>query len=38
MELSREYQQYILDVLAELCGREMGVELTFTLKDAEPTT
>lgn len=35
MELTREQQQYILDVLAELCGRQMGAELTFEIKEAE---
>ena len=32
MELTRSQQQYILDVLAELCSRNKGVKLTFTLK------
>jgi len=33
-----EYEQYILDVLAELCGRQVGAELTFTLKEAGEDT
>lgn len=33
MELSRTQQQFILDVLAELCGEQVGAELSFTLKE-----
>lgn len=32
MELTRSQQQYILDVLAELRGRQLGIDLKFTLK------
>lgn len=37
MELSREYQQYILDVLADLRGEQLGVKLKYTLIDQKPT-
>ena len=33
MELSREQQQYILNGLADIGGRERGVNVTFTLKE-----
>ena len=35
MELTRDQQQYILDVLARLRGRQLGVTLKFTLKEPE---
>lgn len=35
MELTRSQQQYILDVLAELCGEQYGLDLKFTLKEKE---
>ena len=35
MELTREQQQFILDVLAELCSEQAGAEITFTLKEGQ---
>ena len=35
MELTSELQQYWLDVLAELCSRELGVQITMTLKKSD---
>lgn len=33
--MTREQQQFILDALAAVCGDQLGVELTFTLKEEE---
>lgn len=38
MELTREYQQYILDVLADLRGEQLGVNLKYTLADPAQNT
>ena len=35
MELTRDQQQYILDVLAKLRSRQLGVTLKFTLEERE---
>ena len=35
MELTSELKQYWLDVLAELCRRELGVQITMTLKSED---
>ena len=35
MELTSELKQYWLDVLAELCSRELGVQITMTLKSED---
>jgi hypothetical protein len=36
MALTRKEQQDTLDLLAELLGDQLGVELTFTLEEEEP--
>ena len=33
MELTREQQQFIIDILAELYGDQLGVKLKFTLRE-----
>ncbi len=38
MELTSELKQYWLDILAELCGRELGVQITMTLKKPDDAT
>ncbi|MEA5060395.1 hypothetical protein SDC9_142089 [bioreactor metagenome] len=38
MELTREYQQYILDVLADLRGEQLGVKLKYTIADTTEET
>ncbi len=35
MEMTSELQQYWLDVLSELCSRELGVQITMTLKKTD---
>ncbi len=35
MVLTREQQQFTLNLLAEIYGNQIGAELTFTLKDGE---
>ena len=35
MELTREYQQYVLDVLADIRGRRTGETLKYTLVPEE---